>query len=133
MKHWAQWYIGKQHAPDGDGPLRFSCWGLVRHVFKHVEGIDLPEVPLGEGAPAAFNAIRGAAEASGWRRVETARPIDFDVIVMRSTIHVHIGIVVCANGRVNVLHSSHECGVVCVPWRQAIDGMSAELWRRRVA
>lgn len=131
MKHWASKYIGKPWAPDADGPARFSCWGLVRHVFRHERGIELPMVPIDGGdRSAAFRAIRAAAEASGWRpdRGE-ARPAEFDVIVLRNAINLHCGVAVVIGCRTRLLHSSHAMGVECPPWSIGIEGMTVEIWR----
>jgi cell wall-associated NlpC family hydrolase len=132
MTHWARSYIGKPWAPASDesGPARYSCWGLVRAVFKARHGIDLPPVAVDQMDAMLANAraIKQAVQASGWRPV-TGQPADGDVVVLRSPAWLHCGLVVRANGRIGVLHSTHQRGVEWQPWEQAIAGMTPELWR----
>lgn len=132
MNHWAKDYIGKPHARNADGPDKFSCWGLVRHVFRTRHSVELPPVAVGEPeVPTLDNvrAIKAAAQVSGFRRVSRAAQ-DGDVVLMRNIVELHCGLVVRANNCTGVLHSSHGAGVVWQPWWQATDGMGTELWSR---
>lgn len=136
MNHWARQYIGRPWAPDADGPDRFSCWGLVRHVFRTRHAIEFPHVAVAELDDKTLDnvaAIKQAARASGMRPLsqrQQLQPIDEDIILMRSLLKLHCGLVVAANGRIGVLHSAHAVGVAWEPWRDAVAGMSYELWRR---
>lgn len=134
MKHWAWSYVGLPHAPGADGPDAFSCWGLVRHVFRSVHGIVFAPVAVHENAPASpgnARAILACARASRMRRMpDGTPPADGDIVIMRSLVCLHCGMVVRANGGLRVLHSSHVTGVVLEHWRDAVDGMTWELWRR---
>lgn len=137
MTAWVRNYVGRQHAPDGDGPARFSCWNLVRHVFRNELGIDMPPLvvaiePISEPLLDNVAAIKQAARVSGMRRVNDMhqQPFPNDIVLLRSQVRLHCGVVVRANGRICVLHAAHDLGVVCQPWAEAIEGMTPELWRR---
>ena len=135
MRSWAAAYVGRPWAPGADGPLAFNCWGLVRHVFKTREGIDLPLVAVDESEsvdPGNIFAIKQAARVAGMRRVGLGRaPQVMDVAVLLGPGTAHVGIVVLANGRLSLLHSSHAAGVKCEPFAEATAGYSVELWRRK--
>ncbi|MBP7621058.1 MAG: C40 family peptidase [Gemmatimonadales bacterium] len=136
MSGWVAAYVGLPHArdPHGDGPDAFSCWGLVRHVFREVHGIVFQRVAVSETAPSSpqnARAILACARSACMRRMPDGTfPADGDIVVMRSLVRLHCGLVVRANGGLRVLHSSHEAGVVLEYWREATAGMAAELWRR---
>ena len=136
MNRWVGAYVGLPHArdPHGDGPEAFSCWGLVRHVFREVHGIVFAPVAVNETAPSSAanaRAILSCARASAMRRVpDETPPADCDIVIMRSLVRLHCGLVVHANGGLRVLHASHESGVVLEHWRDATAGMTTELWRR---
>lgn len=42
-QHWAAQYIGRPWQSGGRGPESFDCWGLIRWVYLHHYGIELPE------------------------------------------------------------------------------------------
>lgn len=136
MNGWVGAYVGLPHArdPHGDGPEAFSCWGLVRHVFRTVHGIVFQPVAVSESAPSSpqnARAILACARAASMRRLpDRTKPADGDIVIMRSLVRLHCGLVVRANGGLRVLHSSHDAGVVLEHWRDATAGMATELWRR---
>jgi len=136
MNGWVAQYVGLPYAKDagGDGPSAFSCWGLVRHVFAHVHQIRLRDVAIDENAPASVNnsnAILASARCASMHRVPSGTPpADGDIVIMRSLVRLHCGLVVRVNGGLRVLHAMHERGVVLEHWREAVAGMTAELWRR---
>jgi cell wall-associated NlpC family hydrolase len=137
MRHWSSRYVGAPWAPDADGPVHFSCWGLVRHVYRERHGIELPHVVIepdriDEGALANVVAIKESARLAGMKPLSFKQlsPKDEDVVIMRSNTRLHCGIVVRVNHGIRVLHSSHEAGVLCERWDDAILGMVPELWRR---
>lgn len=136
MRSWFSAYVGKPHAPDGDGPVRFSCWNLVRHAARVRINVEMPALAIAADnvltATGLENvaAIKQAARVSGMRRVMDTRPREDDIVLMRNTVRLHCGFVVRANGRICVLHSAHEAGVVCEPWASAVHGMETELWRQ---
>ena len=127
-------YVGRPYEPGADGPTAFSCWGLVRHVFRTQAGVDMPMVAVHtEEAAAADNvgAIKKAARVSGMRPVvDGSPPQSMDIVVMYGVGTLHCGVVVKVNGRLHVLHAAHEAGVVCEPWQHATQGLSVELWRQ---
>lgn len=135
MSHWADPFIGKPHAENAYGPDAFSCWGLVRAVFARVHGIDFPIVRVHSDDLSPPNldnvaAIKGAARVSGMRPMPAGSlPRPDDIVLLRSLVRLHCGVVLRANGRLQVLHSAHGTGVVIQPWRDAIEGMTPELWR----
>ena len=136
MTRWIGAYVGLPHArdPNGDGPEAFSCWGLVRHVFREVHGIVFAPVAVDEHAPSSAanaRAILACARASSMRRMpDGTAPADGDIVIMRSLVRLHCGLVVRVNGGLRVLHSAHDAGVVLEHWRDAVFGMRTELWRR---
>lgn len=136
MSHWASRYVGAGYDPNGNGPRSYSCWGLVRAVFAEVYEIDFPVVHVRTDDLSAVNldnvaAIKQAARVSGMRPMPSkTQPLDGDIVLLRSHVRLHCGVVVRANGRLQVLHAAHDCGVVIEPWVDAIAGMTPELWRR---
>lgn len=61
---------------------------------------------------------------------EGSLPQDGDIVIMRSLVRLHCGLVVRLNGGLRVLHAAHDRGVVVEHWRDAVEGMTWELWRR---
>lgn len=104
----------------------------MRSVFARERGITFPHLEIGEdirGEGINVQAIKASARASGFRRLEQGvSPADGDIVLMRSAIRLHIGLVLRVNGGIRVLHSSHERGVVLEHWRDAVAGMGVELW-----
>lgn len=135
MSHWAERYIGKEWAADGEGPEEFSCWGLVRAVFRAHYGVEFPQVVVGPALdPETLRnvaVIKQAARVSGMKPSRAPLPPeDGDIVLMSNVVQLHCGIVVQANGTAGVLHSASRIGVVFQPWRDAVAGMNVELWRR---
>lgn len=134
MKHWAAAYVGAEYQPGAAGPDRFSCWGLVRHVFLEVHRVAFADVAIDENAPASpanARAILACARAASMRPVPAGtQPADGDIVIMRSLVRLHCGLVLRVNGGIRVLHAAHDRGVVLEHWRDAVEGMTWELWRR---
>lgn len=132
--HWACNYIGAPYRANAAGPDAFDCWGLVRHVFRHVHGVEFPAVAIEPDAPSNpqnVRAILECARASTMKRAEDgAAPADGDIVIARSRTRLHCGLVIKANGRICVLHAAHDFGVILQPYATAVEGMTAELWRR---
>lgn len=126
---WAAAQIGKPWAADGEGPDRYSCWGLVRAAFRELHGIDMPHVAVATPEESQVMAIKSAARVSHWRPASGRRE-DGDIVLMRNRRKIHCGLVLRANGHLGVLHASHNAGVRFEKWDDAIVGMSPELWRR---
>lgn len=134
MRSWAAAYVGKPWAPGADGPRAFNCWGLVRQVFRDREQVDLPIVVVNEsGHPGEANvgAIKRAARLAHMRPVDRdEEPREMDVAVLVGPGTLHVGVVVLANGRLSLLHSSHAAGVECQRFDIATAGYQVELWRK---
>lgn len=134
MKHWASRYVGAPYGRGSSGPDAFSCWGLVRHVFLHVHGVAFEDLSIDEASPASSDnarAILACARAASMRRAPAGAPAeDGDIVILRSLVRLHCGLVVRVNGGLRVLHASHDRGVVIDHWRDAVEGMTWELWRR---
>jgi cell wall-associated NlpC family hydrolase len=132
-RHWARLLIGRPWQADADGPAAFSCWGLVRYVFRVQHSIEFPAVAVGDGQdvdPGNVRAIKQSVRAAGLRPIGSATPVEGDIVLMRSRVRLHCGLAVRANGALGVLHSTHEAGVIWQPWREAVAGMHHELWRQ---
>jgi len=136
--HWAAQLVGLPYLEGAQGPHAFSCWGLVRHVFRGHFGIEFPDVviaaelesPRDDGPN--VRAIKAAARCSRMApRAAGADPQHGDIVLLRSLTRLHCGVVLRLNGRLMVLHSHHSAGVVLDHWRDAIAGMSVELWGAR--
>ena len=137
MTHWAARYIGRPHSRAGVGPDSFSCWGLLRDIFLREKGVHFPNLEIGDGIRGDsenVQAIKASARASGFRRLERDfAPCDGDIVIMKSVVRLHCGLVLRVNGGMRVLHSSHERGVVLDHWSDAVAGMTVELWGIRNA
>lgn len=110
MKHWAAPLIGKPWAPGADGPDAFSCWGLVRFVFKHRHGIDIPEIKLGDfGEAENVAALKRAATASGWKPVDDEPKVD-DIVIMKGAEGRHVGVMIDTIRGLRLLHAKGHMG-----------------------
>jgi hypothetical protein len=115
--HWAHTYIGRAWTPEQ------NCWFLVREVLRMHAQVFLPAIPQ-------WQSLRRASRAYQVRRVLAGMPQEFDIVIMRTPFHLHAGIVVVANGRIGILHSTAQTGVVWEPWLQAVEDTTVELWRK---
>lgn len=76
--------------------------------------------------------IKQAARVAGMRKLPAGEsPEVMDVAILTGPGTLHIGVVVLANGRLSLLHSSHAAGVKCEPFREAAAGYEIELWRKK--
>lgn len=117
MTHWAHTYIGQAWTPER------NCWWLVREAYRRCLDIELPVVPH-------WRTIRQLCRAHRMRRVHDLARQEFDIVIMRTPFNLHAGLLIVANGRIGVLHSARETGVVFQPWLEAVAGTEVELWRR---
>lgn len=123
MTHWAHAYIGTRWTE------AFNCWAFVRCVFFEQWRIRLPEIA--ESGNGNAHTIRAASDDTSMRPAPLdAAPQEGDLIIMRSPLRLHAGIVVVANGRIGVLHSTRDTGGVWQPFAEAIEGTTTQLWRR---
>lgn len=102
MKHWASDLIGKPWAPGATGPNAFFCWGLLQFIFDLRFGVDMPRINIESDQNSG--AIRVAAQASGWKRVD-GQPAEDDIVVMNGVNGRHVGFMTRANGMLGVLHA----------------------------
>lgn len=135
MNHWASRYVGAPYSRGASGPDAFSCWGLVRHVFLHVHGVAFEDLKIDEASPASSlnaRAILACARAASMRPMPAGtRPQDGDIVILRSLVRLHCGMVVRLNGGLRILHAAHDRGVVVDHWRDGVEGMTWELWRQQ--
>lgn len=119
--HWAIPYIGRRWVPPN------GCWTHVREVFANHYGVTLPEIADSSNA----RSIRTASVETCMRpTARGAAPQDGDLVIMRGQLRLHAGVCVEANGRIGVLHSTRDTGVIWQDWREATEGMTVQLWRR---
>ena len=132
---WAAEQVGTPWTPD------FNCWALVRKFFADRHGVTMPDVAIGDLSDAALDnvsAIKRAAMASGWRRIEGDARAD-DLVLMRTPSgRRHIGLCVGLGAQTYVLHNNGcmtamgACGMVEVESLDDLmrDGFSGfEAWR----
>lgn len=131
--HWAAALVGLPYAPDGEGPHAFSCWGLVRWVFAQHLGIQMPVVNVRDDSADNTRAIRAAAVASGWAPAAAGRPAEWDIVLMMGIDGRHVGVLVLADRRLQLLHSIQGPGVCVQPLAdlQRMGFSQIEHWRRR--
>lgn len=122
--HWAAAYIGKPWAPDGFGPEVFSCWGLIRWIYRERYDIDLPEFPIITDPFEIARAMRHQQNIGDWFPI--AKPLDGCVVGMSShqSFH-HVGLYIEADGGM-VLHACEGKGTIC----QSIHNLPAHGWNR---
>lgn len=134
MTHWARAYVTKRWTADGNGPDSFSCWGLVRAVYRARLGIELPAVAINDAAllDANVRAIKTAARLLHMRPIG-AQGIDLremDIVLMSGSEGLHCGVIIAANGGLCLLHSAHGAGVLCERLSDACCGRRIlEVWR----
>lgn len=139
--HWAAPLVGKPWSPNGQGPDDFSCWGLVRWVFREQEGIAMPELQVGVSEADNVAALAEAAHGSGWRPV-FGEAAERDIVVMRDHRGRHVGVMVGTAHGLRLLHSDGwqdedgKChgSVIAQPLIDALRRgfRGVELWRKTV-
>ncbi|MGC4075465.1 MAG: NlpC/P60 family protein [Rubrivivax sp.] len=129
--HWAFDLIGLPYERGATGPHAFCCWGLVQHVFCTRWGIQMPYVAIDDPIDQTA-AIKRAADTSGWAPSGDRQPRDGDIVLMRSLLGPHVGVMIEADGRLLLLHSVEGTGVSAVPLADALaSGLSGPVfWRR---
>ena len=109
MTQWWAPYIGRPFHPES-----FSCWGLVRAVYRAELGIELPA--YGEvSARDLVRVVRAMRDFDGPQWGEAVGGCDYDVVLMRgtggATRVIHCGLM--AGGE--VLHVEEASATVRVP------------------
>lgn len=95
--HWVARYINVPYIDKGREFSGADCWGLIRLVYLHELGIDLPS--YGEVSAENLAKVHRKVEevAEQWEAVEPADIQPFDVCVMRiagKRLVCHVGVVV---------------------------------------
>ncbi len=133
--HWATNLIGKPYRRGAHGPDEFDCWNLVRWVFKHQHGIDMPVIAVDDNSADNVAAIKRAAAVSGWQPSGDTEPAEDDIVLMSNVHGRHVGVMVQANGAMLLLHCIERIGVCAQPLadlqRTGFHGFT--FWRRGVA
>lgn len=100
MRHWAYSYIGLPWTPDGFGPDRFNCWGLVCHVLRTHFNKPIMLVDKSDNT----RAIREMARNS--IHITKSELVEGDVVTMANNVGRHAGIMISADRKLRVLHAS---------------------------
>lgn len=85
--------IGKPYEPGGQGPESFDCWGLVRHVYSNLFGVDLQDFShiYARDLKACSTQFEAAADSADW--VQLSQPCHGCVVAMsRSKVLHHVGV-----------------------------------------
>lgn len=132
--------IGRPYARGAGGPEAFDCWGLVRFYFRAFRGIEFPEIFVRQAEQRLANqqAIGEIAREVGWRPVDgSPRPRADDIVVLRSNVGRHVGVMVRDGSRVHLLHCEGTAenplpGVLFEPLEQVLSRYTQpETWRHR--
>lgn len=89
-------YVGVPYQRNGRDGSALDCWGLVRAIYARELGIALPEYGDADAGSliSAARKVAGVAGSHPWRAVDV--PQDFDVVLMRHSMHGrhpgHVGI-----------------------------------------
>jgi len=100
MRHWAYNYIGCPWSPNGFGPDRFSCWGLVCHVLNNHFDKPLMLVDKFDNTLIIREMVRNSV------KILKSELIEGDVVTMVNDVGRHAGIMVMADNRLLILHAS---------------------------
>lgn len=111
MTHWAEQYLNLPWESGAQGPDRFNCWGLVRHVQREHFGRELPLIQVdGDDNAAIRRAFMHHPEHARFEMV--AVPAHGDIVEMGNTDDVwHVGVWLDID-RGGVLHCLQGAGVI---------------------
>lgn len=98
--------IGRPYTLGAAGPDAFDCWGLVRHYYAAMRGVQLPVVDA-ERTLAIARAFAGNAERDNW--VEVWHPAEGDAVLMGQARRPHHVGLWLGGG---VLHAVEGAGVI---------------------
>lgn len=104
--------VGKPYRRGAAGPDEFDCYGLARHVQKHVFGRDLPlfEAPEESGRISLAAFLATHPERKFW--VNIGKPVDGALVSMaKQEIGYHIGVYLADDGGV-IIHALEGSGVI---------------------
>ena len=102
-------YIGTKWEADGVGPGSFNCWTMVRHYYKHVLGVELPEQVVDVNCIKAVTKLAQSESEnlSVWEELKT--PVEGAIVLMGAGRTMgHVGVI--ATRDLQVLHCSHSAG-----------------------
>lgn len=121
--------IGAPWVEGAEGPQGFYCWGLCRYVWRHLRGVELPEV-VGVNTDSALDVARAVLSHSRngahWEHV--SKPRRLDIVVMGGCKHaVHLGVYL-DDDEPGVLHAERGAGVRFTPLRM-LTYSTVEFWR----
>ncbi len=108
---WVAQYLDKSFEELAYGPDKFDCFGLVWHVNKTQNHVELPRFDNIDYQIARINAeINDQALSEDWEEVES--PQEFDCVVMRRAGEAyHVGVWLDVDGG-KVLHATQK-GIFC--------------------
>lgn len=111
MIHWASNYIGIPYQIGGRDREGLDCWGLIRLIYKEVNGIILPNCPGIVKGDLRGDAAEIAREAhERWK--EMPGPVESCVVAMsQKTVLHHVGLWTFADGG-KIVHCRENCSVV---------------------
>ena len=92
---WAEKYLGLPFVDGGRTWSGVDCWGLVRLVFKHERGIELPtygDIPASELIRIAYK-VKEETAKEPWNAVSIPQAIDMAVMYSRHA-PIHVGVMV---------------------------------------
>ena len=114
---WVLFYLNAKWnvAGDGDGTPEegYNCWGLLRHVYKSLLGIDVPKYSsiTSENIHSVGKLIDAGAKGEDWSRVEDCNRLHMDAVALsKGKIFHHVGIYLNFDGGL-ILHA-HDGGRV---------------------
>ena len=132
MSHWALPFIGAPWISGESGPAGYDCYGLVRAVYRDVQGIVLPVVDVTQAEPLRLRHTLQSEAAAAWDEVQ--QPADLDVLMLSYGENPHhIGLWAEVDGG-RVVHALEGAGVVA----QSRSALAGDGWhivairRRRV-
>lgn len=111
MSHWASQYIGRPWARGAQGPEAFDCWSFTRFILANHFDTQVPELIVPENVKSIGEFISNAEEHSNWHL--TDKLADGNIVLMaRSRLPIHVGVVISAGRSCGILHCSEPSGVL---------------------
>lgn len=122
---WNEKYIQLPYISKGRTFEGVDCWGLVRLVYQHELGIQLPsyteDYESAEHGESAGAAVRQYSQE--WLNIERGKEQAFDVVVINLKGHpMHCGVVVRPGVMMHILKDS----------RVTMESFEGMLWKKRV-
>lgn len=131
--HWTSRYINIPYVDKGRGFNGADCWGLVRLVYLHELGIELPDYGevSADNLAKVHKKVQEVSEYEEWEavRIEDIQP--FDICAMRAAgkrLVCHVGVVV---DKKRILHVESRIDSAIVDLKDPIIRERIECFRRR--